>query len=168
MILSVSVALVHEANTQVSCEMCLKTGQNLLCSILLIPLHSLFFSLLCFTPQPSTIFCSLVFCFTQLCSKQTTFLVWDCVGGTTGEEPKWVSNSWFWDSSITDMSYFFEPVWVGERITVTEMNLGPKWLANFFMGPSISLMSPPAFNKMFLPKTLKVSCWLFTQSQSKL
>lgn len=88
----------------------------------------------------------------------------DCVGGTTAKIPKWVSNSWFWDSSITGMSYFFERVCVCERMTVTEMNLCPKWLDRFFF-TSLSTHTPhwvkvpAALIKCFNPKW-KLNCWL--------
>lgn len=96
-------------------------------------------------------------------------LVWDCVGGTTTNVPKWVSNSWFGDSSITGMSHFFEPVCVCERMVVTEMILGPKRLACFFMGPSTCtshwFQAPAALIKCFNPKW-KLNCWLLTPNVS--
>lgn len=48
------------------------THTHLLCSILLIPLHSFFFSLYRFThkPSPNTTFCSCVLCFTRYSCKE--------------------------------------------------------------------------------------------------
>lgn len=87
----------------------------------------------------------------------------DCVGGTTAKVPKWVSNSWFWDSSITGMSYFLNMSvsvrgWRWQRWIYVSNG----W-TGFFMGPSTYtphwVNVPAALIKCFNPKW-KLNCWL--------
>lgn len=79
--------------------------------------------------------------------------IWDYMGGKTVKVPKWVFSSWFWDSSITVMSYsFFKDVWICDSMTTREMKFGPRGLANFF---TIQLFS--VFGTI-----LSVNCCLLT------